>query len=173
MNLYEMSLEGREIEKLLTDGEGELTPELEARLNNLMIAGPQRIEAAAIVVQSMEASAMACEEEVKRLAARAKSFQDNASRLKSYISLALDTAFGGRVKTDKFTVWTQASADHVAFDVLPDHTIEEVEAFDPSLVRVKKELDKVALKERFKRGEPLPAAIEFTTMPGKRSTRIK
>jgi hypothetical protein len=173
LTLYEISMEGMEIASILEESEGELTPELEERLNALMIAGPKRVEAAAIVVKQLEASAGACEREVERLAARAKAFQANAERLKGYMTLALDSAFGGKIKTDRFTVWTQQSADRVAFELGAGRTIEEVEAVDPSLVRVKKELDKIALKERFKAGEPLPVAIDFMIVPGKRSTRIK
>jgi hypothetical protein len=173
LTLYEISFEGALIASILEESEGELTPEIEQRIEDLMKAGPGRIEAAAMVVRNLEASAEACENEVKRLAARAHAFQVNATRLKELMTMAIDTAFNGKVKTPKFTVYTQASADHVAFDVAPEHTIEEVEAFDSSLVRVSKELDKIALKERWKAGHALPVAIQFEVTPGKRSTRIK
>ena len=76
LSLYEIGVEGMWITDLLTENEGELTPELETRINELLTEGPQRLEAAAMVVRGMEASAEACENEVKRLALRAKSFQD-------------------------------------------------------------------------------------------------
>ncbi len=173
LSLYELGVEGMEITRILQENEGELSPELEARINELMIAGPDRVEAGAMVVRSMEASAAACEAEVERLAKRAKAFQESANRLKGYIAMALDTVFGGKVKTNRFTLYTQQAPDHVAFEIREGHTIDQVEKFYPSLVRVKKELDKVALKERFNAGDPLPTAIEFTKTPGKRSIRIK
>lgn len=173
LTLYDVSLEGMLIASILEESEGELTPEIEQRIEDLMKAGPQRIEAAAMVVRNLEASAEACEEEVKRLAARAHSFQVNATRLKELMTMAVDSAFNGKVKTAKFTVYTQAAPDHVAFDVVPYCTIEDVEAADPSLVRVKKELDKIALRERWKAGHALPVAIQFEVTPGKRSARIK
>lgn len=171
--LYELAGEALEIAAILEDNEGELTPELEQRLDWLMNLTPQRMEAAAIVTQRLEMSAQACEQEVERLAARAKSFHDNAQRLKDRMAVVLDVAFGGKVKTDKFTIWTQAAPDHVSFDVAPGHTIEEIEAADASLVRVRKELDKIQLKAKFKTGEALPPAIEFVSAPGKRYCRIK
>ena len=63
MSLYDVSLEGMLIEELLTANEGELTPELEQRLDALMKEGPERIEAAAMIVRGMEASATVIKEE--------------------------------------------------------------------------------------------------------------
>jgi hypothetical protein len=173
ISLYELSLEVAMIRDLLEANEGELTPELEERLDALMQAGPERVEAAAMVVLGMEGSAAVCQQESLRLAARAAEFDRQAKQLKERMTMVLDCAFGGKLKTHKFTVWTQQAADHVAFDVAEGHSIEEVEQAAPSLVRVKKELDKIALKERFKSGEPLPTAIAFETHPGKRYTRIR
>ncbi len=173
LSLYELGIEGLEITRILQENEGELSPELEARINELMIAGPDRVEAGAMVVRSMEASAAACEAEVERLAKRAKAFQESANRLKGYIAMALDTVFGGKVKTNRFTLYTQQAPDHVEFDIQDGYSILEIESKYPSLVRVKRELNKVELKERFSAGDPLPTANRFTKTPGKRSIRIK
>jgi hypothetical protein len=174
LSLYELSMEGVQIRDALESGEGELSPELEARLDALMLAGPDRIEAAAMVVRNLEASAEACEHEVERLARRASSFNKNRQFLLDRIAMALDCAFNGKIKTDKFTIYTQASPEHIAFDVAEGHTIDEVEAFDPMLVRVKKELNKITLNEYFKHDNTLiPPAITFERTPGKRTARIK
>ena len=173
LTLYELSLEAVQINDMLEAGEGELTPELEQRLDALMVKGPESIEAAAIVTQNLLASALVCEQEALRLKARADSFTANANRLKERLAIALDCAFNGKLKTNRFTCWVQSAADHVGFDVEAGYTIDDVEKADPSLVRVKRELDKVALKERFKAGDPLPIAVHFETAPGKRFCRIK
>ena len=173
MTLYDLSLEGVQINELLYLNEGELTPELEARLDALIQAGPERVEAAAMVVRGLEASADACAAEAQRLAQRATSFHNNASYLKERMAIVLDCAFNGKLKTDKFTVWTQQAPDSVTFDIAEGHTIDEVEQENPALVRVKKELDKIALKEAFKADQPLPHSVTFQTAPGKRYVRIK
>ena len=118
--LYELTSEGVQISDMLTENEGELTPELEARLDALMLEGPARMEAAAMVVRQLEANATACEEESKRLRERAKAFSDNASRLKNRMTLALDAAFGGKVKTALFTIWAQSSAATTVVDLHQD-----------------------------------------------------
>lgn len=173
LSLYDLSVEGMMIRDALLENEGEITPEIEQRIDALMEAAPERIEAAAMVVRTLEASEAACAAEADRFARRAKSLADNAARLKERMAWVVDAAFNGKVRTDRFTVWTQAAPEHVAFDVAEGHTIDEVESADASLVRVKKDLDKIALKEKFKAGQALPAAISFTRSEGKRYVRIK
>lgn len=173
LTLYDISLEGLQIQDILEANEGELTPELEQRLDELMQAGPERVEAAAMVVRGLEASAIACEAEVGRLASRAKAFEANAQRLKERIAIALDCAFNGKIKTDRFTLWTQQAPDHIGFDVAEGFTVDDVEHDAPGVVRVKKELDKRELADRFKEGKAIPPSITFERTAGKRYARIK
>ncbi len=173
LTLYDISLEGVQIADILTQNDGELTPELEARLDELMKAGPERIEAAAIVVQDLMGSALVCEQESMRLNARAKSFEANAQRLKERMAIALDCAFNGKVKTHRFTCWTQKSPDTVAFDLLEHVSLEALQEDHPELVRVKLELDKAKCKEILQSGGELPEAIYVERNEGHRYTRIK
>lgn len=173
MTLYDISLEGLQIADLLTEAEGELTPEIEARLDALMQEGPERIEAAAMVVRSIEADAEVCKAEARRLLERAASFENNAQRLKDRMVFALDLAFNGKVKTPKFTIWTQKGADTVAFDLREEFTIDMLHEQLPAAVRIKKELDKRALRDMFDAGLDLPESVFFEETPGKRFVRIK
>lgn len=170
MSLYELSLEGRMIEDILLTQEGELDPETEERLDRIMREGPDRIEAAAMVVNSLRGSAMVCQQEALRLNNRAKSFDNNADRLLNRIAVALDSAFGGKVKTNRFTVWTQKAPDSVAFDVNEGVALEDL---PDQFVRTKRELDKRALKEAYERGETLPEAVFVDQQAGKRYARIR
>jgi hypothetical protein len=170
MSLYDISTEGLEIERILTENEGELTPELEERLNELMRQGPERIEAAAMVVKGLEASSDACQKEVKRLTERIRGLENNADRLKRYIAFALDAAFAGKVRTERFTVWTQKGRDTVAFDLDESRTLETL---DPAYVRVKRELDKLALKDAYERGIALPDGVFVDKREGSRFTMIR
>ena len=173
VSLYDLSLEGVQIQDMLLENDGELTPELEARIDQLMLLGPEKIEAAAIVVQNLQASALVCTQEALRLKSRAESFDRNVSKLKERIAIALDCAFNGKVKTHRFTVWTQKAPDTVAFDLKEEFTLDQLEATFPQLVRTKKELDKKACQEAFKAGDPLPNAIFVEHSEGKRYARIK
>jgi hypothetical protein len=171
--LYDLSVEGLQIQQILEENEGELTTELEQRLDALMIEGPERIEAAAMVVRALEAQQQACIDEMQRLGQRGIGFGNNAKRLKERIRIALDCAFGGKVKTARFTIWNQTSAATVAFDLAEEFTPEMLAEDYPALVRTKVELNKTALKEAFERGESLPEAVHIEEIPGTRYVRIK
>lgn len=171
--LYELSLEGVQISDMLTENEGELTPEIERRLDDLMLEGPARMEAAAMVVKQLDANAMACEEEAKRLRERAKAFSANADRLKARMVIALDAAFNGKIKTPLFTIWAQNSAATTVVDLAPGFTPEMLYQEFPGLVRVKMELDRPKVLETHKAGGKLPETIFFGENEPTRYCRIK
>lgn len=173
LTLYDLSLEGMVIQDILLENEGELTPELEARLDALMQAGPDRIEAAAMVVRTIEANASICKAEAARMLERAKSFENNVQRLKDRIVVAVDAAFSGKVKTPRFTVWTQRSASTVAFDLREEFTIDMLHEDLPEAVRIKKELNKTALREMYDAGIDLPESIYVEEVEGTKYLRIK
>lgn len=174
--LYDLSKEGLEIFDMLEDNLGELTPELEARLDKLMLEGPQRLEAAAMVVRSLEANATACEAEAQRLRERAKAFDAQVGRLKARMTVCLDSAFNGKVKTPLFTIYTQKSADRVVAELVPGVTAEMLHKERPDLVRVKMELDREKCVAEFKDDEKrklLPDLLLFEEKEGTRSVRIR
>ena len=171
--LYDLTSEGLEIFDMLSDNLGELTPELEERLNKLMLEGPERIEAAAMVVRSLEANAAACEAESQRLRDRAKAFDAQADRLKQRMTKCLDTAFSGKVKTPLFSIWTQKSADRTVADLVPGVTAEMLHSERPDLVRVKMELDREKAVSEYKAGNPLPELVLFEEKEGTRYVRIR
>lgn len=172
MSLYDVAFEGMQLEDALIANEGELTPELEERLAALMKEGPERVEAAAMVVRNLKAFEDQCRAEAKRLVDRAKAFEANAERVKARILAAVDGAFSGKVKTARFTVWGQNAADHESFDVAEEFNLEMLQAEFPELVRTKLELDKTACKDLWDNGVELPESVVRTFNPGKRYLRI-
>lgn len=171
--LYDLSREGLAIFDMLEESLGELTPELEARLDALMLEGPARIEAAAFVVRTLEANAAACEVEAQRFRERAKAFDAQADRLKARMTKCLDLAFNGKVKTPLVTIYTQKSADRTVAELVPGVTAEMLHEERPDLVRVKMELDREKCVAEFKAKKPLPDLLLFEEKIGGRSVRIK
>jgi hypothetical protein len=161
------------VSTMLEHSEGELTPEMEQRLDDLMAQGPDKLEAAAMVVRNLEAFEENCKAESRRLAERAQSFSNNAKRLKERMTMALDGAFHGKIKTPIFTIWTQKAPDTVAVDLREEFTLEMLQQDHPSLVRTKLELDKQACKAMVEKGDELPESIFVEKTEGKRYTRIK
>jgi hypothetical protein len=176
--LYDLSVEGIQIFDLLEDNLGELTPDLEARLDRLMLQGPERLEAAAMVVHTLEHNATACEAEADRLRQRAKDFEAQSEHLKQRMTKCLDLAFHGKVKTALFSLWTQKAADRIIAELLPGVTAEMLYRENPELVRVKYELDREKCVRIFayppaERAQLLPDLVVFEEKEGIRYVRIK
>jgi len=161
------------IQDALFESMGELTPELEAALDNLLSSGAEALDAAAWVVRKLTGEAETCKAEAKRYMDRAASFEKQAESLKARMLFAVDAAFSGKLKTTHNTIWGQNSPDTVGFEVAPDADLARIAETDSEFVRRKYELDKIALKNRFEAGDKLPDGIQVVTNPGKRYLRIR
>jgi hypothetical protein len=173
LTLYDVGVEGAEIERLLIEADGELTPEIEARLDAHLAGGKNKIVAAAMVVRMLEASAATCDAEAKRLKDRAASFENQVAVLKARMLFAVDAGFNGKLKTDLFTIWGQTSASTTSFDLAPDADIAKVAETRPGLVCTTLALDKQLIASEYKLGVELPPEIVATEKPGTRFLRIK
>lgn len=171
MKLYDIPIEANEIEALLADNYGELTPEIEQRIAGFLRDSKDKIESAAIVVKSLEDDADVCRNEAERLMKRAQGLENGAARLKGLILFAIDEGFGGKIKTPKFTIWSQTSAASVCFELPPGADIQSVPL---EYLRMKDpELDKQALKVALEAEIELPPQIVVSEKPGTRYLRIK
>lgn len=171
MKLYEIPIEANEIEAVLADTYGELTPEIEQRIAGFLREGKEKIESGVIVVKSLEDDAEICRQEADRLMKRALGLEKGADHLKGLILFAVDEGFGGKIKTAKFTVWGQNSAATVSFELPPGGDIHSVPL---EFLRMKDpELDKPALKAALEAELPIPEQIVVSEKSGTRYLRIK
>lgn len=173
ISLYEVAAEGQFIQDCIIDAEGELLPEVEERLNALMIAGPDKLQAASHVLLNLETAAEACNAEAYRLKERAKTFEAGIEKLKSRMTAAIDLAFNGKVKTDTVTLWTQKAGDSYSVELAQEVSLEQLQKECPSFVRTKLELDRRAVQDAYNAEQPLPDSIFVIKTPGKRYLRIK
>jgi cell division protein ZapA (FtsZ GTPase activity inhibitor) len=171
--LYSLAIDGAEIEMLLLESMGEITPEVQVKMDALLESGPPMIEAAAAVVLQLQLSAQVAKEESNRLYARAKEFEAQVDKLKERMTVALDKGMGGKVKTPKWTIYTKKNADKLVADLVPGITPEQLYQERPDLVRVKMEFDRVKAVSDYKAGLPLPELILFEEREGTRCTIIK
>ncbi len=171
MKLYDLPAEAAQLEMLLTESEGELTPELEQRLKEFIDGGKEKLENAAMVVKSLKAQSDACDAEAKRLKARSASLEANADRLKGLMLVAVDSAFKGKVKTDLFTIWGQDSAGTATFELAPDADLMRL---PDAFIKIEAPtLDTGELYDAWKRHQPLPPEVVVTEVPGERSLRMR
>ena len=166
MQLYDIAQEGLVVSDLLTESEGELSPELEERLDNLLRAGKDKLEAAERVCRNLQAQEDACREEWKRLGERAKSFERQRKALRKRMAAALEYAFGGKIKTALFTIWSQMSAPSKRVVLAPNTDLEQLRARRPDLVRIEYALNENAVKVEAEAGHQLPGEITVEDVPG-------
>lgn len=169
-------MQGLEIEQLLFESIGEITPEIQDKMDAILLAGPETMEAAAAVVTQLQMSANNAEEESDRLRARSKDFEAQAQKLKERMTFALDKAFGGKIKTPRWTIYTQKSADRIIAELVPGITARMLHEERPGLVRVKYDLDReecISLYKDPATRAKLPELILFEEKEGSRYVRIK
>jgi hypothetical protein len=171
MKLYDIPIEANEIETVLADTCGELTPEIEQRIQAFLRESKEKVEAAAMVVLSLEDDAEVCRTEAERLLKRAQGLENAARHLKGLMLFAVDEGFGGRIKTAKFTIWGQSSASTLTFELPPG---ADIHAVPIEFLRMKDpELDKQALKAAYDAELQVPEQIVVSEKPGTRFLRIK
>jgi hypothetical protein len=175
MKLYEIPAEFAFIEHsldvLLTATEGEVTPEVEAaeaKVAEFLKAGSAKIEAAACVIKNIEADAQACKDEAARLSTRSASLANNAARLKALVGVAVDSAFEGKVKTPKFTVYMQDNPQGYSVETAPDCDLLKLAQTFPQFVKVEAAPKKKELTDALKAGEELPTGILVSANPRSR-----
>jgi hypothetical protein len=172
VNLFDVGVEGSELEALMLESAGELTPELEQRWTEFLESGKDKVNAALCVRKRLEFEARCCREEADRLWARAKSIDAERARLSERILFAIDHGFQGKVRTALFTAYGANSATTHEFRMSPDADIAKFADQNPDLVRVERTLNKTALKDLLKDGQ-LPPEVVADEVPGKRHLAVK
>lgn len=156
MRLYEISESLARVESALEENCGEMTPEIQALLEQVEEQGPAKIEAAAAVIQGWKVQEEAIAAEIGRLQGRKESFARCQDTLRTRMIPALQ-ALGGKVKGTKFTVYQQTRRGW-AFTVKPGREMWEI---DPRFFRTREpELNKAELKKAAEAGEELPEALD-------------
>lgn len=171
MKLYDIPIEANEIEAVLAETYGELTEDIQGRIQHFLRESKEKIEAAAMVAMSLEDDAEVCRQEAERLAKRAAGLENGARHLKGLMLFAVDEGFGGKVKTAKFTIWGQNSAPTIGFELPPGADVHGVPL--EFLRMPDPELDKKALKAAYDAELDIPDQVVVVEKPATRYLRIK
>jgi uncharacterized coiled-coil DUF342 family protein len=125
---------------------------IEELFNGLSATLWDKLDNSAYVIKELEATSGALKDEAKRLSERAKSFSNNADRLKNLMAYALEKSGEDKVKTDKFTFsFSKNEAVEIDDMVTPDD-------FDRRYVKIKRDFDKIKIKDAIKKGETIDGA---------------
>lgn len=110
LRLWELADAVVEIGAELMDAGGELSPELEARLDAIDASFEGKVERVALYIRELEVTADAAAAEAKRLAAMAAARGGAAKRLKEYLKQNLERTGKQRVETDRVRLRLQKNS---------------------------------------------------------------
>ena len=161
IRLYDLAGELGAVLEELYDNEGELVGDLEDRLNAAEASFADKIDACLSVAAGIKAEAAALRDEEKRLAARRKSREGEADRLREYVAGCMRMADQRSVKTARYTA-TLASGK-------PRVVIEAGAEIPDEYARIKREADKTAIGAALEAGE----ALDFARLETSESLRVR
>lgn len=150
MKLYEITAELEDVAGELIENGGELTPELEARLDAAEGALHAKVERCALVVQQLQAHAEMARTESRRLADLASTRARAADRLKEYVQSQLEIAGVRKVEGDLATVWVQKNGRPSI------NWTRDVDELPDAYRRIRIEPDTNAAYDNWKAGAQLP-----------------
>lgn len=168
IKLYEFGPMRETLDQWLDEGEGELTPELEALLAEWNEKADEKIERVALYVRELLSKASAVKEEAQRLAAMQKRHEKAAESLKGYLLRQMETLQKPKVNGLLCTVAIQANSQPSVtcelsaaelgqhyLGCMPDSPIQQFVKEVP----VTWTLDRASILDAWKSGEPMPAEI--------------
>lgn len=103
MRLYELPAEVRRIDDLLTESEGEITPEIEAALAAMEIEKADKVDAIGALIAEAKRESDAVSAEATRLAERSGRLCRRAENLKAYLHRNMDAMGETKIKGRLFT----------------------------------------------------------------------
>lgn len=156
MHLRELPLLQREIDADLEEAGGEITPEIQAKLDRLDEEIGHKVDWVGTVVAERNGEALVYDAEIKRLQAKKKAVERSVESLKDYLKLTMETMKLERAEGRLHSVTIQkASRSSIVwtrdFDKLP-----------AAFIRTKVELDGQAAYDAWRAGT-LPEGFEART----------
>ncbi len=153
VRLYELSNDYEDLLDELEETGGELTPEMESRLESLEEALPAKVENCCMVIRTLETEAVAITAELDRLKRAVAVRENGVKRLRDYLKGNLERMETPKVKTPLFSVSVQKSPPSIRW-------LGPVEELPERFKRVRVELDAKAALAEFKDGGQLCAGFE-------------
>lgn len=145
----------------LYDAEGEITPEIEAALEQAEGEFDQKAERVALFIRELQSNAKAVKEESQRLSSRASQYERTAEGLKRYLQAQMERVEITKVEGKLVTVRLQKSPPSV-FTTLPDDEIRHLPAHYVTHVPEAWRLNAKAVIEAHRAGAELPVGVGVT-----------
>jgi len=149
MNLYEITQQQQELNNLLEESYGELTPELEQALELNLDNFSAKAEGYVKAIKNYKAESDAIAEEIKRLQEKKKVCENAVNRMKTALSTSMDIFGMNKVQAGLFKISLTTSK---AVNIIDENAIPE------NYKRVKYEVSKTDIKKAIESGETIEGA---------------
>ena len=163
LTLYELTARQQRIEDMLVENGGELTPELEAELNDNTEALTEKVDGYHHIIRRMEAQAAAFKKAKEEMAEKQRICNNAVKRIKEHLAHVMQA--GGITKLEgelaKVTLRRNEVVNVYDEDELmkPYHmVIETLKANLPPFITVDVKVNNTALKEDITAGKPVAGA---------------
>lgn len=165
-SLFQLTSEQREIEEILWENGGELTPELEERMNDNQEALVVKADNYSVLIRRFGSASDSIDKEIKRLTALKKTADNAVKRLKGNVENCM--------KVNKINI-LEGSMTRFSFkknppSVLVDEekvlspyqkNVQELIAILPSYIKVTTEVSRSAIMGLKKENKPIPAGAQI------------
>lgn len=149
MNLYEITQQQQELNNLLEESYGELTPELEQALELNLDNFSAKAEGYVKAIKNYKAESDAIAEEIKRLQEKKKVCENAVNRMKTALSTSMYIFGMNKVQAGLFKISLTTSK---AVNIIDENAIPEY------YKRVKYEVSKTDIKKAIESGETIEGA---------------
>lgn len=166
MTLYELGERERQLEELLYESGGELTPEIEALMSDNADNMAAKVEGYNRIIREYDAFVNGCDEEIKRLGVKKRQAQNAKDRLKSHILdimrlfewSKLNGTDGSRIsRSAKKSIEIDEEVFLSRYDI--EGAVKRLNL--PDYIKLVPKIDKTALNAALKGGAEMPEGAEY------------
>lgn len=161
LSLYELTERQQAIEDALIDNGGELTPELEALMEDTAEKMDDKIDGYRFIIRRLEAKAAAFKAEKERHATAQRVCENSVKRIKEHLTNTMIALGVKKYETQTTTVLLRSSKSVNYIDTILDEYAEKVQKFQdslPSWIKCEISVSKTELKAALEKGE-VPGAM--------------
>lgn len=161
--LYQLTNQMAEIEAMLEETGGELTPELESLWEETSESLPQKVDGYNQVLRNLTAYAANLADEIKRLQGLKRTADNSAKRIKEHVLDCME-AFGLTRLEGNYCKMSLRSSTQTEVDedsVLMPYLARVEKLGLPSWITCELKINKTALKEAFKGKDVTPGGVRF------------
>lgn len=166
LTLYQLSAEMAEIEGILQENGGELTPELEKAMAINAADLSKKVDGYGTLIRKFAATSEICKAEIARIQAIKQTCDKSGKRLKEHIAETM-AAFGIKsLEGDltKVSLVTSKATEVEEDKVLAPYAaaIEALQQRLPDYIKLEVKVSKTALKDKFAGSDVAPEGVAFT-----------